>query len=61
MCQQIKCPSCETLTPIDYITEYKGKKMCEGCAQNTADFAPADDPHGKGWTNNNAYGCNEWS
>ncbi len=50
------CKSCEQETHIGDMTTYRNQYVCEGCAEGLA-MDPSDDPHGRGFTNNNDYNC----
>lgn len=49
------CPSCKDQVPIEDMTEYRNKPMCEGCAETNDMFDNSDDPHGKNWGNDENY------
>lgn len=51
---RVKCDLCEMLVNQQDTRQANGQTICEGCAQGLAED-PSDDPHGRGFTNNNNY------
>lgn len=50
----VKCYSCEMTVNRQDCLISDGHNICEGCVEGLHED-PADDPHGRGFTNNNAY------
>ncbi len=54
--EQVICKGCKQKTHILDMVTYKNQYVCDGCAEGLS-IDPRDDPHGKGFTDDNDYGC----
>lgn len=47
--KQEVCKNCKQKTDLEDMSEYNGKRLCEGCCQAAFEHDEYDDPHGKDW------------